>query len=183
MLTGTLFLHGGNEFHASSHEFDEYFINAVAGLRVGIFPGASTSKRDEVATVAFASGYFSLFGVNLTQVTPEEFDNVDALILPGGSPHKLLEELTPFEDELRQLHDRGVIYGASAGAMVLGRGFTLGGRWQEALGLGSFEALVHFAGQLPGRAGLLYGLPEAGGLVVAKSGAIIAKSSGVQIQG
>lgn len=185
MTKATLFLHGGNEFHADSAEFDQYFVNAIAGLRTGIFPGASTSERDKVATVAFASGYFSLYGIEIIEITPTQLSEVDALILPGGSPLKLLNELTPHRDELLELFERGVIYGASAGAMVLGRGFTLGSRWSPALELGEFEALVHFSGALPdplSRTGLLYGIPEAQGLVVAKSGEILAKSSGVQIR-
>ena len=182
MLKQTLFLHGGNEFHADSAEFDQYFVDAIRGMRVGIFPGASTSERDRVATIAFASGYFALYGIELTEVTPKEFSTIDTLILPGGSPDKLLDELTAYSDQLGELFERGVIYGASAGAMVLGRGFTLGGSWRGALALGEFEALVHFRGELPDRAGLLYGLPEGGGLAVAKSGEILAKSSGVQIR-
>lgn len=182
MLKQTLFLHGGNEFHADSAEFDQYFVDTIGGARVGIFPGASTSERDRIATVAFASGYFSLYGIELIEVRSSELRTIDALILPGGSPHKLLDELTPHLVELQELFERGVIYGASAGAMVLGRGFTLAGSWRDGLALGEFEALVHFSGQLPERAGLLYGLPEGGGLAVAKSGEILAKSRGVAVR-
>lgn len=182
MRSQTLFLHGGNEFHADSYEFDQLFVANIIGARVGIFPGASTSERDKVGTIAFASGYFSLFGLELHEVTPDQLSTVDVLILPGGSPHKLLDELTPHREALTELYERGVIYGASAGAMVLGRGFTLGGRWHPALALGEFEALVHFSGELPDRPGLLYGLPESGGLAVAKSGEILATSSGVQVR-
>lgn len=188
MINQTLFLHGGNEFHADSAEFDQIFVDAVSGARIGIFPGASTSERDRIATVAFASGYFSLYGIELTEVAPTQFAGIDALILPGGSPHKLLDELTPHVSELRDLYSRGVIYGASAGAMVLGRGFTLAGApggsgsWRAGLALGDFEALVHFQGSLPERTGLLYGLPEGGGLVLAKSGEILAKSRGVEVR-
>lgn len=157
-------------------------MSKIAGARVGIFPGASESKRDQIATVAFAAGYFALYGIELNEVTPAEFATIDALILPGGSPHKLLDELIPARAALVELFERGAIYGASAGAMVLGQGFSLGGRWRPALGLGEFEALVHFSGALPlGRAARTYGLPEGGGLAVAKSGEILAKSSGVQI--
>ena len=182
MISQTLFLHGGNEFHSDSAEFDQHFINAISQARVGIFPGASTSVRDQVATVAFASGYFALYGIELIEVVPEEFKSVDALILPGGSPLKLLTELTAHKRELLALFERGVIYGASAGAMVLGAGFTLGGAWSPGLALGEFEALVHFQGRFPERAGLLYGLPEGQGLAVAKSGEILTKSSGVAVR-
>ena len=185
MISQTLFLHGGNEFHADSAEFDQFFVSNIAGARVGIFPGASESTRDQIATVAFASGYFALYGIELNEVTPTEFATIDALILPGGSPDKLLDQLTPFRSELVELFERGVIYGASAGAMVLGQGYSLGGSWRAALGLGEFEALVHMRGTLPTdravRTAYLYGLPEGGGLAVAKSGAILAKSSGVEI--
>ena len=182
MIKQTLFLHGGNEFHPDSAEFDDYFVNAVKDMRIGIYPGASTSERDRIATVAFASGYFTLYGIELIEVNPSEFAAIDALILPGGSPDKLLDELSGHVDSLRELFERGVIYGASAGAMVLGRGYMLAGRWRAGLALGEFEALVHFHGQFPERTGLLYGLPEGGGLAVAKSGEILAKSSGVAIR-
>lgn len=185
MLRSTLFLHGGNEFHADSAEFDQYFVNLIYGSRVGIFPGASVSKRDSVATVAFASGYFSLYGIELTEIsdfTPEAIAEIDALIFPGGSPEKLLRELNPHKDALVEFLERGVIYGASAGAMVLGRGFTMGGIWHPGLAFGEFEALVHFHGELPARPGLIYGLPEGAGLAVARSGEILAKSSGVLIR-
>lgn len=185
MLPSTLFLHGGNEFHADSAEFDDYFVKVVAGSRIGIFPGASTSERDRIATVSFASGYFSLYGIELLEVRPEQFTQIDTLILPGGSPHKLLDELTPHKKALEEIFERGHIYGASAGAMVLGRGFTFGGRWTPALALGEFQALVHFSGSLPEpteRTGPIYGIPEGSGLAVAKSGEILAKSSGVQIR-
>lgn len=184
MLSQTLFLHGGNEFHADSAEFDQFFVDTIVGSRVGIFPGASTSQRDHIATIAFASGYFALYGVELIEVSPVELSSIDALILPGGSPNKLLDELTPHRTQLLDLFDRGVIYGASAGAMVLGRGFTLGNTWRDGLALGEFEAVVHFRGELPERSqpGLIYGLPEGGGLAVARSGEILAKSSGVQVR-
>jgi len=182
LIKQTLFLHGGNEFHPDSAEFDNYFVNVVKDMRIGIYPGASTSERNRIATVAFASGYFTLYGIELIEVNPSEFRAIDALILPGGSPDKLLDELSAHVSELRELFERGVIYGASAGAMVLGRGYMLAGRWRTGLSFGEFEALVHFHGQFPERAGLLYGLPEGGGLAVAKSGEILAKSSGVAIR-
>jgi len=185
LLSGTLFLHGGNEFHTDSAEFDQRFVNLISGARVGIFPGASVSERDRVATVAFASGYFSLYGIELVELndlSATELAQIDALLLPGGSPLHLLEKSLPHRDALNEFLDRGVIYGASAGAMVLGRGFTMAGAWHPGLAFGEFEALVHFAGELPARPGLLYGLPECGGLAVARTGEILAKSSGVQIR-
>ncbi len=185
MLHSTLFLHGGNEFHPDSAEFDQYFVNSISDSRVGIFPGASVSKQESVATVAFASGYFSLYGIELVEImdlAPETITEIDTLILPGGSPEKLLRELTPHRDALSKFLERGAIYGASAGAMVLGRGFTMGGTWHPGLAFGEFEALVHFHGELPARPGLLYGLPEGAGLAVARSGEILAKSSGVLIR-
>jgi len=188
LLRATLFLHGGNEFHADSDdsfEFDDFFVKSILGARVGIFPGASVSERDKVATVAFASGYFSLHGVELAEIAEiltATLAQVDALILPGGSPVKLLDALAPHKAELEEFFQRGVIYGASAGAMVLGRGFTMGGSWHPGLALGEFEALVHFQGELPARPGLLYGLPEGQGLAVANTGEILAKSSGVEIR-
>ena len=182
MAQSILFLHGGNEFHSDSFDFDNFFVQAVSQQRIGIFPGASVNERDRIATVAFASGYFSMYGIELVEVVPNDFDQVDVLILPGGSPVKLLAELSVHREKLFALYERGAIYGASAGAMVLGRGFSLGSSWHAGLALGDFEALVHFSGTFPARPGALYGLPEAQGLAIAKSGEILAKSSGVQIR-
>jgi len=180
LMTSMLFLHGGHEFYAESAEFDRIFVDKINGLRVGIFPGASECERDRLATLAFARKYFSSYGVQLSEVHPSDLSSVDALILPGGSPVKLLTEIAPHKNELSGLLKRGIIYGASAGAMVLGRGFSYNSAWHSALALADFEVLVHFKGvTLPTDRPKIFGLPESGGVVIGMDAEVLNKTSGV----
>jgi peptidase E len=175
LLTSMLFLHGGHEFHAQSAEFDRIFVDKVNGLRVGVFPGASECERDRIATLAFARQYFlSSYGLQLSEVHPSDLSSVDALILPGGSPVKLLAEVAPHRNEVAALLKRGIIYGASAGAMVLGRGFHYGSAWHPALALADFEVLVHFtAAAVPADRPRVFGLPESGGVVIGTNAEVL----------
>jgi peptidase E len=181
LLTSMLFLHGGHEFHAQSAEFDRMFVDKINGRRVGIFPGASECERDRIATLAFARQYFlSNYGVQLSEVHPSDLSSVDALILPGGSPVKLLAEIQPHKNQVQALLKRGVIYGASAGAMVLGRGFHYASHWHPALALADFEVLVHFTGTtLPVDRPRVFGLPESGGVVIGADAEVLNKTRGV----
>jgi peptidase E len=180
LLTSMLFLHGGHEFYPESAEFDRIFLDKTKGLRVGIFPGASESERDRLATLAFARKYFSSYGLQLSEVHPSDLSSVDALILPGGSPVRLLAQTAPHKNELAALLERGVIYGASAGAMVLGRGFFYDSVWHPALQLADFEVLVHFKGSaLPTHKPRIFGLPESGGVVINAHAEVLNKTRGV----
>lgn len=175
-----LFLHGGHEFYPESAEFDRIFVDKVKGMRVGVFPGASESERDRLATLAFARKYFSSYGMPLSEVHPSDLSSVDALILPGGSPVKLLAEVAPYKNELLALLRRGIIYGASAGAMVMGRGFNYNSAWHDALALADFEVLVHFTGSaLPTHKPRIFGLPESGGVVIGTDAQVLNKTRGV----
>lgn len=180
LLTSMLFLHGGHEFHAESAEFDRFFVDKTSGLRVGIFPGASECERDRRATLALATNYFLSYGVQLSEVHPSDLSSIDALILPGGSPAKLLSEIAPHKSEVSALLKRGIIYGASAGAMVLGRGFHYGSKWHAALALADFEVLVHFTGvAVPTDRPRVFGLPESGGVVIGADAHVINSTRGV----
>ena len=180
LMTSLLFLHGGHEFYPESAEFDRLFLDQAKGLRVGIFPGASECERDRLATLAFARRYFSTYGLQLAEVHPRDLSSVDAIILPGGSPVKLLRETQPYKTELSAFLQRGIIYGASAGAMVLGRGFFYNSEWHAALALADFEVLVHFRGSaLPGDRPRIFGLPESGGVVINAHAEVLNKTRGV----
>ena len=93
---------------------------------------------------------------------------------------KLLREIAPHKNELSGLLKRGIIYGASAGAMVLGRGFHYDSAWHSALALADFEVLVHFKGAtLPTDRPRIFGLPESGGVVIGIDAEVLNKTSGV----
>ena len=118
--------------------------------------------------------------MQLSEVLPCDLSSVDALILPGGSPVKLLREIAPHKHELSGLLKRGIIYGASAGAMVLGRGFSYNSAWHSALALADFEVLIHFKGvTLPTDRPRIFGLPESGGVVIGMDAEVLNKTSGV----
>ena len=122
----------------------------------------------------------SNYGVHLSEVHPSDLSSIDALILPGGSPVKLLAEIAPHKNEVSALLKRGAIYGASAGAMVLGRGFHYASRWHPALALADFEVLVHFTGAaLPVDRPRVFGLPESGGVVIGADAEVLNKTRGV----
>jgi cyanophycinase-like exopeptidase len=111
----------------------------------------------------------------------------DLLVLPGGSPSRLLAALAPHRDALAAALARGVaVSGASAGAMVLCRWTVLpeGGRPRVVDGLGLVPVdlvLVHFSGGsgwldvaravLPPDAVVL-GLPERSGAVLRPDGTL-----------
>ena len=106
------------------------------------------------------------------------------VVLPGGSPQRLLDALDPHAALLRDAVDAGVaVSGASAGAMVLCRWTVLPGsrvRAAEALAVVEVDlVLPHYRGGtgwlgaardvLPADAVVL-GLPERSGAVVTPEG-------------
>jgi cyanophycinase-like exopeptidase len=121
-------------------------------------------------------------------------DGGDLLVLPGGSPSRLLGALAPHRDALDAALGRGaVVSGASAGAMVLCRWTVLpeGGRHQVVPGLGVVPVdlvLVHYDGgidwlEAARRAlgpdllrpdAVVLGLPERSGAVVRPDGTLTA---------
>jgi cyanophycinase-like exopeptidase len=108
----------------------------------------------------------------------------DLVVLPGGSPQRLLAGLAPAATALGAAIDRGAaVSGSSAGAMVLCRWTVLPGgspRVVPALGVVPVDLVVpHYRGASPwvGAArgvvpadGVLLGLPERSGVVVRADG-------------
>lgn len=108
------------------------------------------------------------------------------LVLPGGSPQRLLEALAPSSEQLRRAADRGTaISGSSAGAMVLCRWTLLpGGRTRVATALGLVPVdlvLPHYSGrtrslelarEVVGPGCLALGIPERSEAVVRPDGTL-----------
>jgi hypothetical protein len=189
--------------------------------RVVVVPFAGRPGRERSVAGANADGWYRRLGAREVDVVLEEGPAVgdllagltgpddgtdgtpdgppvrpprggDLLVLPGGSPSRLLDALAPHRDALAAALARGVaVSGASAGAMVLCRWTVLPEgrpRVVEALGLVPVDlALVHYSGGsgwLDRARGLLppdpvvLGLPERSGAVLRADGSV--EAAGVE---
>ena len=183
--------------------------------RVLVAPFAGRPGRERQVAGENARAWYERFGARRVEVALDEGeafgtalaglrgpaaagaagpDGGDLLVLPGGSPSRLLAALAPHRDALDAALDRGAaVSGASAGAMVLCRWTVLpeGGRFQVVPGLGLVPVdlvLVHFSGgidwldaarralgpDLLGPDAVVLGLPEKSGAVVAPDGSLTA---------
>jgi peptidase E len=151
---GILLIQGGDEFHEACREMDRAFLDAAGRGPVVILPAASEDPTAEQATAAHALDYYRSLGVEEVSAvsgdpSPTDLAQAQVVILPGGSPGRLLERLTADQghlaDALRAvLLAGGGISGSSAGAMVLASSTWLPDREQVVPGLGMLpeEALV-----------------------------------------
>ena len=190
-MNGTICLQGGAEFGRLCVDMDAELLDRTPPGDVVILAGAAAPGREYDVATANAVRYYS----RLTQRTVVAVDDprndpavfVDAarsaslLVLPGGSPRRLLDVLMGdvLQALIGVLERGGTVSGASAGAMVLcaytavpGAGVT------DGLGLVPGVAIPHFDGSnwwdidLPGDVPR-WGLPECGG-VVFRSGSVSA---------
>ena len=190
-MNGTICLQGGAEFGRLCVDMDAELLDRTPAGDVVILAGAAAPGREYDVATANAVRYYSrltkrsVVAADDPRSDPAVF--VDAarsaslLVLPGGSPRRLLDVLTGdvLEALIGVLERGGTISGASAGAMVLcaytavpGAGVT------DGLGLVPGVAIPHFDGSnwwdldLPGDVPR-WGLPECGG-VVFRSGSVSA---------
>ena len=190
-MNGTICLQGGAEFGRLCVDMDAELLDRTPAGDVVILAGAAAPGREYDVATANAVRYYSrltkrsVVAADDPRSDPTVF--VDAarsaslLVLPGGSPRRLLDVLTGdvLEALIGVLERGGTISGASAGAMVLcaytavpGAGVT------DGLGLVPGVAIPHFDGSnwwdldLPGDVPR-WGLPECGG-VVFRSGSVSA---------
>jgi cyanophycinase-like exopeptidase len=125
-------LQGGAEFGRSTQEMDAQLLKLARPGPVVIAPLASPPGSAYQRTGAHAVGYFGRLGAASALVAADAREDDDAacatvaeaglLVLPGGSPARLLDALTQSRLGLvlRDLIDDGaIIMGASAGAMCL----------------------------------------------------------------
>lgn len=195
-MPAAICLTGGAEFLPASRALDEALLAHVGDGPVVVAPLASAVGLDYRAAGSNARRWFSSLGVPDVRIAPDAREDPGAavhaiagaalLVLPGGSPARLLEALaaTPVARAVAALLERGgVVLGAGAGAMPLG-GWTLlpeghtveGPPVVEALGLvPDVVVLPHFRGDRGwvevirrrlGDTPVVLGLPEGAGVLV-----------------
>lgn len=191
-LTGTVCLQGGGEFSAACGPMDtSLLVDAEGPVVVAALAGAQGSEY----RTANANGvrHFESLGARSVLAAPDVREDPEAalvalrsasvLVLPGGSPARLLEALqgtAAGEVVAGLLASGGVVMGASAGAMVLCAWTVLPERGMRVVpGLGLVPDVVvvpHWSGgrsdwlraidlDVPADVTVL-GLPEESGVVV-----------------
>jgi putative intracellular protease/amidase len=189
-MAGTVCLQGGKEFGSSCRDLDLEVLRRTPIGPVVVLAGAASPGRDYATASRNAARYYANLGGDPGVPAPDPREDLagclaalaqaELVVLPGGSPTRLLEVLVDLGDgavgdALRARHEAGAtISGASAGAMVLcshtwrpdGPGDVVAG-----LGLVPGLALPHFrpdaVRDVPvGDEVVRWGLPECGGVLV-----------------
>jgi hypothetical protein len=199
-MTSAICLQGGAEFQSGCEQMDAAMLatawfaspdGAAGSPRVVIAPFAGRPGREREVAGRNAERWYRALGADDVTVVVDEGDpfaealtGADLLVLPGGSPARLLDALLPHADRLRAAGDGSTaISGASAGAMVLCRWTVLPeGRTRIVPGLGIAGidlVLPHYRGStgwldgarrvLPDAAVVL-GLPERSGVILRPDG-------------
>lgn len=191
-MTGTVCLQGGGEFSAACGPMDASLLAEAPG-RVVVSALAGAQGLDYRTASANGVRHFELLGARSVLSAPDVREDPEGalaalrsaslLVLPGGSPARLLEALQSTaagEVVAELLAAGGVVMGASAGAMVLCAWTVLPERGMRVVpGLGLVPDVVvvpHWSG---GRSDWLraidlgvpadvtvLGLPEESGVVV-----------------
>ena len=130
-MTGLVCLQGGGEFSPGCREMDRALLTEVDGPVV-VTALAGAVGADYRTATANGVAHFRALGARQVRAAPDVRDQPEEalavlrtarlLVLPGGSPTRLLEALTtsPVGALLVDLlEDGGAVMGASAGAMVL----------------------------------------------------------------
>jgi cyanophycinase-like exopeptidase len=203
-------LQGGAEFGALGAGMDAELLRLAGDGPVVVTALAGAPGREYDTANRNGVRHFAELGASAVVAAPDARDDADAayavtreaalLVLPGGSPSRLLAALTGTRVGLAvaEVLDRGgVVMGASAGAMVLCEHIWLpdrGGEVTRGLGLvpgclvlphwqdgrrGQAEALAH---GLPDGVVVL-GLPEQSGLLVDAGSATAMGHTAVTLMG
>lgn len=188
-------LQGGAEFQPGCEAMDSAMVpsgNTSHDL-VLVAPFAARPGGERRMAGENARRWYRALGAAQVEVAPDEGDGfrellavAGLLVLPGGSPQRLLDALSPSAGSLRAAVDDGTaISGASAGAMVLCRWTVLPGVTTSVVPALSVVpvhlVLPHFQGGttwlrpardvLPSGAVAL-GIPERSGVVVRPDGTL-----------
>lgn len=191
-MSGTLCLQGGGEFSVACQGMDADLVRRASGPVV-VTALAGSPGLDYRTATAHGVRHFAGLGALEVVGAPDVREQPEAalevlrtarlLVLPGGSPARLLAALqsTPVGQLVAELLDSGgVVMGASAGAMVLCEWTVLPDRGMQVVaGLGVVPNTVVLAHWNGGRADWLraidaavppeatvLGLPEESGVVV-----------------
>jgi hypothetical protein len=151
---------------------------------VTVLAGAGRVGTDYAGASARARRHYEALDVEV-QVVPDPrtdprsalealHDEIDLIVLPGGSPSSLLDVLSgPVRERLIELHAAGTaISGASAGAMAMCSHMARPDRDDVVDGLGLVDglALPHWSTGAVPRWSVpdvtLWGLPECGGVII-----------------
>ena len=130
-MTGAVCLQGGGEFAPGCREMDAALVRAFPGpVVVAALAGAPGREYDTAG--ATAAQHYLAVGARDVRVAPDAREDPDGarramagacvLVLPGGSPSRLLDALqsTPVGERVQQVLDEGgLVVGSSAGAMVV----------------------------------------------------------------
>lgn len=192
---GDVCLQGGAELQPGCEDMDRTMLLRPDGgpRRVLVAPFAGRPGREQDTAARNARRWYGGLGAARVDVATEDdlaggLADGGLLVLPGGSPARLLDALAPHRDALERAVASGLaVSGASAGAMVLCRWTVLPDRMNEpgravAAGLGLVLVdlvLPHYRGgsewldsareRLPATPDVL-GLPERSGVVVRADG-------------
>lgn len=199
-MTGTVCLQGGGEFSPGCRGMDVDLLARAGGrgARVVVTALAGSAGRDYATATANGVSHFRAVGGTDVVGAPdvredragalEVIASAELLVLPGGSPSRLLTALrsTPVGDLVAEVLARGgVVMGASAGAMVLCPWTVLPDRpGPEGFGLaeglasvGDLSVVPHWSGG-SSRADWLRALASTGTVVLG-----IPEESGVLVEG
>lgn len=195
-MSGEICLQGGAEFRPGCEPMDRAMLTGPGdgstgpARRVLVAPFAAAPGRERQVAGDNAARWYRGLGATEVAVSLTEdtllpaLSQADLLVLPGGSPARLLRALIPFRTALLEACEAGLaVSGASAGAMVLCRFTVLPGRHPETvpgLALAPVDlVLPHFRGDtrwldaarsvLPDGASVL-GLPERSGVIIGNEG-------------
>jgi len=188
-VIGALCLQGGRELTPACDVMDTTVLARSDG-QVVVLAGAARVGSDYAGASARAVAHYRRLGAQVA-VMPDPREDVSAalaalrdgiglLVMPGGSPGGLLDVLTTIDGgfigrRLAELWQSGTaVSGASAGAMVMCAQTVRPDRdGGVAAGLGFVDgiAVPHWTPGSEGRwtlpAGLVWGLPECGGVIIA----------------
>ena len=172
-MTGLLCLQGGGEFSPGCREMDALLVERAGGGPVVVSALAGAVGREHDTANAHGVRHLAALGADVSAAPDVRLDPEGALaalrrarllVLPGGSPSRLLDVLTTtgVADVVRALlADGGVVSGSSAGAMVLCGWTVLPDRGLQVVpGLDvvpGTAVLPHWSG---GREDWLRGLPD-----------------------
>ncbi|WP_336921252.1 Type 1 glutamine amidotransferase-like domain-containing protein [Aquipuribacter sp. SD81] len=193
--SGAILLQGGGEMQPACRGMDEQLLSLAPPGPVVVVLGAATPGPDHEHAASRARRWYTDVARRPVEVTPHPEVDLDAcvravgeaavVVLPGGSPARLLDGLTGdggrLARALSEAHAGGAaLSGASAGAMVLCARTVLperrggpGPAVTAGLGLVPGLAVVHDDGAREpvwrdpdDPVGPRWGLPEAGGALV-----------------